>query len=742
MAKRKAKQRTKTNSKKVQNRPARPVNAKRQGLKLFKLGNYDQAIAAWEQERQRTPDAKLTAALAEAYFRRGVKQQERADVTTAVSLQQDNPLYQYHMGLAQQRDGDFDKAIKVYQRVAKVDEQWAKRTAFVLALAYQQQEENPARQAVWSQLSSAEQAQFEQLRRVQDKNRGISTEDAVMWQGIAAYANGRYAESETLLTKAIASRQETTLAHYYLGNLAAQQDNWKTAVSHWERARADGFDSPTLTNNLGEAYHRLAEEAVQQEAYQDALGYGQSAAALKGEFDNPLNQLLAHTHQQLGYQSASVGEWDDARIQWKLAEQQSQSNFRLACNLALAHEKEGDYDAAAEQWRDALRRRPRKADHPDAISDEAVAQLWIRTAVSYQKSEEYDEANKVMKQAVKWQPDNLDIRLELVDGYVNNGQLLAAENELGRILERDGDNIPALTRMGEVISQSEYWWQASGAIKYWEKVLKLDPNNEDAPLLLAEHYQELGDHAKELWYADYREAINYYRQGLQYQPENGELLLAIAECYFKLKEEELGETMLKKALALPVVSPEILLKATSVWYIADRPEDAANMMPLYKEKFPDDTLPLYMATAVNCLFNDRPEWAAVWIEQSEREHPDAPIYPMIGQGLMANGAPFELVEEYMQKAIALNQEKGQCYFVLGSMYAASGDLDMARKQWKLAKKDAHKTKNSELKEQIAEAEKMFNNPLRFLSRLFREEFGLDDDDFDFDDMEFDDDDFF
>ncbi|MDX8399921.1 MAG: tetratricopeptide repeat protein, partial [Gallionellaceae bacterium] len=314
-------------------------------MKFFKLGGYDQAITVWEQERKQKPDAKLTAVLAEAYFRRGVKRQERADVTTAVSLQQDNPLYQYHLGLAQQRDGDLDKAIAVYQRVSKVDEQWAKRVSYVLALAYQRQGIDPARKEIWSQLSPAEQVQFEQVRRVQGKNRDVAVAESVVWQGISAYVNGRYAESKTLLEEAIADTQETTLAHYYLGNLAAQEENWKTAVSHWEKARANGFDSPTFIINLGEAYHRLAEDSIAQEAYESAVGYAQSAVALKGEQDNALNRLRVHAYEQTGYQLANAGEWHKAREQWELADEQGKGNFRLSCNLALAYEQTDDYDA-------------------------------------------------------------------------------------------------------------------------------------------------------------------------------------------------------------------------------------------------------------------------------------------------------------------------------------------------------------------------------------------------------------
>ena len=713
---------------------SRPVNLRRKGLKSFRQNNYDQAIIDWEQDLERRVNPKVTAALAEAYFRRGVKEQDIEDLKTAVFHRPDDLIYKYHLGLAAHRDGDLSEAITAYQHVQKNSTAWEKRIAYPLALAYYQHGDDPAQKAVWHRLSADEQQRLLNVRRFQQKKVMVNEDDSIVQQGVIAYANGRYTQSQTLLDEAVTTLldpQEDALAYYYLGCLAARDEKWETAVEHWEMSHDNDYSSPIFVANLGETHHRLAENAAQQQQYQKAIEHGKQALLWKGEDENQLNDLISHIYQQLGYQAANGGDWEDALNQWELAEQQYKINFRLACNLALAYEQADDYQEAAVRWREALRRRPRKSDHPDAISDDEIGRMWARTSVAYRKAGEFDEATHVMKQAVKWQPDNLDMRLALVDDYENNGQLQAAENELERIIKKDTNNISALLRMGEVISHHEQRWYDNGrAVRYWKRVLELEPNNEAALESLAEYYQNMGESAADSWYNDNEKAIYYYREALQYQPESIDILFNIMYCYINDLDNDAAETILNQVMELPITRPDDYSKILSSLCILDYPDKAFAMVPEIKKAFPNDTLTIYVSTAILAFSNDYPEFAERWVELAVEEHPDKPVFIVLCKVLMENDASSELVETYLHRAIEAKQEMGHVHLMLGTIYATEhDDLPAARKEWKKAKRIARKNKDEGLLEEIEMAEFMLSNPMGMLARMM-ENIGISDDDFD------------
>src|SRR6187200_3388566 len=98
--------------------PAPPADGRQQGLRAFQAGRFDQAIIIWSRLGG---DDRLTAALAEAYFRRALLRatpQERvADLREALTRAPDDARYRYHLGLALHRAGDLAAAMKEYRAV-------------------------------------------------------------------------------------------------------------------------------------------------------------------------------------------------------------------------------------------------------------------------------------------------------------------------------------------------------------------------------------------------------------------------------------------------------------------------------------------------------------------------------------------------------------------------------------------------------------------------------------------------
>jgi tetratricopeptide (TPR) repeat protein len=692
------------------------VALRHNGKRFFQQGNYNQAIDTWERARQKEPGQIPPAALAEAYFRRGLKNQatQASDLEKAVALQPQDATYRYHLALLYHRQGKLPEAASAYERVQKASSTWQKRVAYPLALAYQQRGQNVQKLPIWSDLSVDEQAMLATARALQ-RQADLPATDSPLWQGIRAVINGRSPEAIPHLEQANQQPDNEGISHLYLGLIAARDDDWETAVRHWSAARATGFRSSTIEANLGELYHRLAEARWQQQETAAALAAAVEANQFKQD-DKQLASLIAHLYQQTGYQAASNGDWETALAKWELAEEEAGNNFRLACNLALAYEQDEDWEMAAELWRKALRHRPRRDDHPDAVSEGEIARLWLRSAYAYHKIEAYEEAVQVFKHAVKWQPDNLDIRLGLVTALLNNGQVQAALNELERILDKDPENVAALIRMGEVLQEGGYYWGA--AVPYWERALRLEPDNETARQYMAEHYINQAERWLE-WQNNYAHALEQYEKAYSYQPQNGKVLVALGFCHLMLGNRAKGQSYMDEALRLHPTDLEVYKDIIINWLIADEDEMAWTVAEQAEKAVPSLPVSFYILVASNCFVSNNPKQGQLWLERAlQRARPDEPVLIMIGEMLAVTSPQYhDIAQHYLNQAIAANQMPGEAYLLLGVLAIRHQDERQAKKHWKAAEKIARKEKNHELLERIKSTQAMFSNPFGYLSRM-------------------------
>jgi tetratricopeptide (TPR) repeat protein len=709
---------------------------KRNAWKDFKRGDYSQAIETWEQVIKQTPNALPANTLAEAYFRRGLEriyhrksriQAGLEDIQKACELASDDACYTYHYGLAQHQLGDTEGAIRAYQVARELGDGFRERVAYPLALALLQSGEDPSVDPAWNDLSDEEQAMLEQASTFRRRPYKPTTETPLLWQALAALdqmedqakdQNERERASD-LLDAALETASdpiEQGLAHYYQGVLAGREEDWDKTRRHWNAARAAGLAIPRLKDNLGELYHRLAEERLIDSDPEGALAAANEAARNE-EGSNKLQELISQAHQQIAYRSASNGQWQTAHDHWEAADEAIGGGFRLAYNLALAHERAGEFVAAGERWRETLRRRPRRDDHPDAIDDEQVALLWRRSAEAYTKAGEYDEAVNVYKNAVKWNPDHLDTRMQLAETLLHNGQLQAAENELERILDINADYVPALLRMGEVISARGSWWRWEDPTIYWERALKLDPDNATARQLLVDHYQN--DAEYHISWGNLNQACEMYQQALEILPKNGQILAALGGCYLRMGDDETAERYIQEALTHAASDLKVYEEIIHTWFDLDDPDEAWSV--LEQAEAAVDIIPyeFYLAQAHYCIQEYVIEVVRPWIERTiEHAPPETPIYIIIGEMAVSAGE-VEVGQEYLSRALEINQQPGQAHLLLGILAILDRDVDKAEQHWKQATRIARRNRDTSLEERIEHARILFSAPPGLLDMLFR-----------------------
>ena len=690
------------------------------GLRAFQSGDYSQAIKTWE----RIPESmRPNPALAEAYFRRGVEcfygseshhQDGLEDLQKAVEIQPRDPCYAYHLGLAAHHLGHLDQATRAYRSARQAAGAYADRAAYPLALALLQAGQDPASDPVWDDLSVEDQVMLQEAVAFSRRPYQLSPQAPQLWHTLAALDAGDLSTAQAGLDELSATTEaEKGILHYYRGVLAAQTEDWETARSEWLAAYAAGLRSQRLVNNLADIFHRAAVELLQNSDPQTALAAAQESARYKSD-DNALNQLLAQIHQHLGYQAASANQWDEAQKHWLTATELDSSSFRLAYNLALAYERSENYQKAGETWREALRRRPRRADHPDAITDEQVARLWQRAAEAYSKAGQSDEVIRVYQQAIKRSPENLEARLRMVEGLLDEGRVQAAQNELDRILERDPDYVPALIRMGEVLFQNEYWWTKVRALRYWEPALKLQPNNLQARQAMAEWYLDQAE--IDYSWDRFEEAIEDYRKSLEYQPGDARILSFIANCYIHLGDLEQARAYSKQAFEHAGDNLNVLDEILSGWIATDSSEQAWEAMGKFESR--DTSIPglFYLAQALKWLDEDDREEAILWIERAvKKARAEEPIFFLIGEKILRYDD--DLARQYLEQAIAAGQLPGQARLMLSHLEEGLGNTKESRKHLVEADRIARQTKDRDLAEKVEITRMMAGGPQAFMERM-------------------------
>jgi len=546
-----------------------------QGLTAFNAGDYNNAIKQWEiaQQKDDTPP-NLPQALAEAYFRRALNQfnhhNQLSDLETCTTLQPHDNLYNYHLGLAYHRNKQINEAEAIYRSLLAEDTPFL-RAAMPLAQLLVDRKKSVTKDPVWKLLTADEKQQItvayalvtkkakSTLQKLANNVKGL----APIWYGLLSYRLSNYETAQTAF-QAVSSNNPTKIlgvANYYQGNILAQANDVEAAFQHWERAKTNGITNKDLPINLSRYY-----------AYKGVIAYK------KGNIDQTLTwfdqinrwglvnisnlNLNEKIKYEAGYQAARRGDWHHALNHWQSAILPNKKPSRqMTFNLALAYEKTDHYWHAAEKWRELLRRRPRKANHPEALTDDQVARIWQHVAENYSRDGNYEEAIKTYKNAVKWAPDNLDLRLKLVEAYQTEGRWQAGENELNRILKKDPDNIRALTLLAE--SYEGGWWGYHRAKKLWQRILELEPQNPIARQQLAQLYIEQG--SLNLNFGDTESGLEILKEGLTYIPDSQQLNMVIGAVYLNVDDQEQGRHYLNKALAIAPNDLNILLNLYVLW---------------------------------------------------------------------------------------------------------------------------------------------------------------------------------
>jgi tetratricopeptide (TPR) repeat protein len=696
-----------------------------QGKVAFRRKDYDQAIIRWQMVRsQRTlapeKQADLLAALAEAYFRRGTHKlltnplAANEDFQEASRLQPADALYAYSVGLSWHRANSLDEAIRAYRKVLEIDSNFA-RAIYGLGLALAASGHDVTRDPVWDRLDAEQQAILQQKSTATPLSKAFGYMATDQWES-----------AKPLIQTALADRT-SPLAHYYQGVLDARAGDQDAALDHWRRAYEAGLNTSHLINNLTLAYTVRAETALAAKQIDDALNYAEMGLIADATHDH-LADLRASIHFERGYQAAEQGNWKKALDEWNAVEHTSGANARaLAANIALAYEKVGEEVKAAEAWREFARRRPRKENADGWLTPKQVARLWTRISELYLKAGNTEEAITTLQNALKYQPDDTELGLSLVRGYISAERTEAAHNQLNRMLKSQPNHIETLVLKAELTQvapqnrwYSPYYSELPG-IAEWKAILATGDETYGpvAQQRLMELYEEAFEEAWE--WGGPALAKQKAQAAFEVVPEDHFLraryvsILLLEKPRGKKAKEQHEADIQAQVDLINLADEEALHQLIDAWHVAERSADAA--MTLEKANTIHPLGPNFYIGIGGCALHRKQvgiaqtyfDEAMTRAESGERLRWQAQI------GLQYADKGDEVQAEVIWKRI-LEEDAGHGYahYFLWILTYRQNKRDIAKKHLKKAQQWANEQHDNNLKADIENMQKMFDNPFHSL----------------------------
>jgi pentatricopeptide repeat protein len=747
------------------------------GLRAFQNSRFDEAIRLWSPLAER--DEQVRAALAEAYFRRAIKQGEEklADLRQAATLAPNDARYQYHLGMQLHQTGELTAAIACYRAV--IERGGPHGAALLLAVALLEQRPDsdlaslpgstPELCAVLAPAQSLLQDRqppdttdggfIVQLRRALGLGQAAAEAVAQLWRGLGQIAAHDGEAAATLGDpRSLPNPQMTAIRRSYSGVAAASAGEMDTAFALWQKVYDSGTVTAALLDNLTAALYDRLTALLDADDQAGATDLALQTVALPLS-NAAVNELRVQQLDRSGHAAAVAGDWARAITLWTGARQIVAANQGLGSprplwhNLALAYEAQERWIDAADAWRGLLRTRPRRrgGEQDDTFTDAQWA--WVRKRVieCYKHAGRPDEAVTVFRQMIKAEPNDLDLRLQLADALLGNGQEQAAHNEVQRILKVDPHFADAQARNAMLLAARGNRPAAEQALR---DAVAHHPERTD---LRSQLTRMLLDHA--VYYVGYRldsMAEPLLREGQKLEPANEQFPLNLARVCFNQKRPDEARSLLEQVMELSGDRPNPYIDVFQCWVIEENLDAAREVISRAEATFTplpefyaqlgiltitETTLPppmlnpfLPMAAPPKPPPPVDTAWTALGRELLERaaarQPDDVRLHGMIAAGLM--GPRPDIAQPYADAAARLAPDEPNTLILRAVILAMNEHKREAKDQLRKAANLARKQGDRELAAQADAMRREVDSPL--FRAAFQMQSLVDDLDDDFDDL--------
>ncbi len=628
--KKKRQKRTKRHSR----APLRVLVAK--GNDAWQRGRREDALRSWEWAWQKGPSPQLAAALGELYFRRGVSflihaegqdglQGGLVDLEKAQTLMPDDWRPLYYMGVAHHLLGELEPAQALYQRVLEQKPN-SRRAAYRIVLIALEQLCDPTQSQGWALLDKHQQVDLlaawqlvnsQWTFRNKSKQIPLQADDVhPLWIGLSALNGWRPDKkgAKKALERAMSQENEDSprfrLAQVHMGSLL-WPDEPLAAAHHWVNAAGLGVPK-WVDQNQAVGAELLARRALDSGDIDAAFSW--ACIALDHDPDRSVYQeVMGYVEFHLGNHAAQEDCWDEAVTHWTEAYQLGCKELGLVHNLALGYERLEQWTEAASAWRTFLRRRPRRADAPNALSLQQEIKVRRHIASLFWRAGEEKAALQFYRQALDAQPkdeSNAQLRVELADLLASHDRWRQAEQTLREGLRHHPNHSQLLQALGLLYEEQE---QGKQAQETWAQLLKIAPDHPIAREHMANRFtQQAWDLERK---GHFGKARALYMRAIEYAPQDTSIKLDLADMHHQRGEQDEVTRLVEEILAQSPNSPQVIEAIIRFWVSHDESERADSLLR-QAQGSPEERAELYAIVGMGYGQVDQEEKCEALIRQA------------------------------------------------------------------------------------------------------------------------------
>lgn len=356
------------------------------------------ARACWEKALKLDPDNE-TAMLYLAALHSSADAPEKAAAywRKFIEKEPDSAEGYYQLGITQEKMGQTDKARDAFLKVLSIKPE-SSEAHLSIAQLYEK-EGKPVAAA----------QEYERYLELSPDNASV-----LLYVGGLYYRMKNHAAAETAFERAKKANPADTTAYFWLGILAEERKDWNAAITNMEFINVKE-QSPSILTRL--SYYYSAKKD-----FKTAVERLEKLVELDPE--NPAS------HYMLGLGYFDAKKYRKAERSFQKAVAISPQAAEIHFHLGVLYDQWKKFDQAVPAFREAIRLKP---DYPQALN---------YLGYSYaDRSMNLEEAERLIAQAVKLDPDNGSYRDSLGWIYFKRGRFDEAARELAKAVQLFPDAI-------------------------------------------------------------------------------------------------------------------------------------------------------------------------------------------------------------------------------------------------------------------------------------------------------------
>jgi len=267
-------------------------------------------------------------------------------------------------------------------------------------------------------------------------------------------------------------------------------------------------------------------------------------------------RIVGHLHEIIATQAARAEAYDKATQHWQAALAAQPGQTRIVHNLALAAERQEDWEQAATYWEElivAWERELRGARRNDEVASDLRRRLTIahrRLAGAHDAAGGLVGGIRARERALNFDSTDLDLRLRAAELALENEQYGVAIDHLRRVLASRPDDLRTLVDLGTALDMNGDDRQGQTLL---ERALALAPGHPAALAALAALHHDRSHRLMDRGQAE--PAIAEMERAMELEPDATRHLECLGSMYLSRGDLVAAKKAFDRAIAISPDDP-------------------------------------------------------------------------------------------------------------------------------------------------------------------------------------------